>query len=1539
MNMNSSLQQNNSIRYALRPQNMKDPITAQSVAKINVPIGNYKGNKLHNVKLIHLLSDEKLLKNIGIDCKLSATLYEPLIDEPAHCLPDIKCICGQSLIKTTPKQSYSHMAFYGNFIQCDICKDKLYFFSENGALDWKISLNGCNECDSPSSCIDNWYFFCDTLIFSEFYGDTCNSIKCNCMHAINTINSHLSNDFGACNLISYDYECDPGTECIIDCTNQFIDGCYQKAILAYYASSVHVICNGTLSNPLLPYGACQSTYIYCPVSGVCNIECLNNNGCYETQIIFTNPLNINAALNLTCVDSDSCLNTIVHGNDGNNISINCISYDSCHHITVNGNTAQNIAILCDSGTQSSYSACNDFTVYAINVTDEIKLICNGDHSCYFIDIYANYSNNVVVYANGDYAAYDGNIFAQNASNMRISCTSRYLKYGCYEMDFYISSEWTSIECQGYGCYYLSLYSETGFSSIKNVSVNGCNYCDSVNHCINSWYMHCNYQYAAYYDGYYCSRCSYCQYQNFPTVMSNAWNTKQESCDISTPDLSCASDNCTITCSSNSECVRDTIFGNNATSMTVICGQSSCESATIYCSESSSNQCNIICDSYRSCASLKIYGGRNSIVNLNCGYYGCIDAGVFVYETFEVNIQCLSSSSCDGMNVHGDNVGTININCTDCYNINIHGDDANVINMNCTMCDDMNIYGNNAKNIFVHAFGSHSLFESTIYAVNSSNFTFWCESVHGNNGCENVDIYLPPNQKATLRCTGYGCYNLGLYSIHGMNDIKNIWMNGDNQCLLPELCIQSWHLYCGISYSTMAVFTGGSCTDSGCDCDDLTERIDQVWPFDYVPSATDIICADQNHCNITCGLLNCQNKIIYGNKSLSLTVNCYASNACQNTVIYCPNTTNSWSVIHCGYSSCHSSVIIGYPNSKIYIDASSYQSFANAIIHAHESNEIVLNCSDTHSCSDVFIHAKYTETMNISCFGPYGCSGMVIFASSIQDKMMLNCIDTFSCSEMTIHAENAQNVKIFGIGGMYNASINVKNANNFSLTCIGRFAHNGCYGARIYFPPSERINLYCFGYGCYRMYPYISNGMKALKTSNINFNGCGKCLTPHDCISEWKIHCDLWYSYDTYTTFNGLACTSYIHSCNCTGNKDFLSNIFINDVTVTQCTDIISSLTCGDTVTGVIVSGMTDDYILEINSLNHVVLDSCLSNFDTELYLYYDGNLVSWCDDCGSCGLRTLLTSFQQLQGNFTLRVAGHSSSSAGDYTVSIGCSQQQSNVYNNFNPVYGSYNLIPSLTIDPTPTPTSGPVAGLTMGNMSKIYCGTNIHRWCYYVDVYPGSCTTRTMIPIQAIDDSSGTYFEIYWRIKESDCVSPAITLRYEQIDISTSYENIIVYSDSGTQIENCQGNNLADSQCNVWWTCFTDKLLPDSNTIFKNDIYKITLYEGSQTDNLCSHQYSMNAQLFLRCNGTNPTMDPTMDPTAIPTNNPLYHPTMDPTAIPTNNPLYHPTIDPTEIPTNNPLYHPTMDPTAIPTNNPSNDPNVNPTNNPSNDPNVNPT
>eukprot|EP01084_Bolivina_argentea_P196007 336097_1 len=73
---NSMTTNQNTIRYALRPQNMKDPIALQSTQEINLPIGNYNNNKLRNVKLIDILSNENLLKEIGIDCTLHSSLYE-----------------------------------------------------------------------------------------------------------------------------------------------------------------------------------------------------------------------------------------------------------------------------------------------------------------------------------------------------------------------------------------------------------------------------------------------------------------------------------------------------------------------------------------------------------------------------------------------------------------------------------------------------------------------------------------------------------------------------------------------------------------------------------------------------------------------------------------------------------------------------------------------------------------------------------------------------------------------------------------------------------------------------------------------------------------------------------------------------------------------------------------------------------------------------------------------------------------------------------------------------------------------------------------------------------------------------------------------------------------------------------------------------------------------------------------------------------------------------------------------------------------------
>eukprot|EP01084_Bolivina_argentea_P256518 431933_1 len=143
-----------------------------------------------------------------------------------------------------------------------------------------------------------------------------------------------------------------------------------------------------------------------------------------------------------------------------------------------------------------------------------------------------------------------------------------------------------------------------------------------------------------------------------------------------------------------------------------------------------------------------------------------------------------------------------------------------------------------------------------------------------------------------------------------------------------------------------------------------------------------------------------------------------------------------------------------------------------------------------------------------------------------------------------------------------------------------------------------------------------------------------------------------------------------------------------------------------------------------------------------------------------------------------------------------------------------------------TSTPTLSPTL--------RVSCGSS--RWCYYIDVYPGTSTTYTMVAIQDAMAGATAYFDIYFQIKGMDCVNPAIVFIYEQIDISTSTENIIVYSNSGSTIRDCQGNGGSDSQCGTWWTCLSDYPLPETTKIFEGNSYKVTLVQGSGTNALCS-------------------------------------------------------------------------------------------------------
>ena len=80
--------------------------------------------------------------------------------------------------------------------------------------------------------------------------------------------------------------------------------------------------------------------------------------------------------------------------------------------------------------------------------------------------------------------------------------------------------------------------------------------------------------------------------------------------------------------------------------------------------------------------------------------------------------------------------------------------------------------------------------------------------------------------------------------------------------------------------------------------------------------------------------------------------------------------------------------------------------------------------------------------------------------------------------------------------------------------------------------------------------------------------------------------------------------------------------------------------CGDRVTGSINSSEVANFTFNLTYDYPVVrLDTCNSSFDTYLYFWDDsGTLIKECDDCGSCGVRTILNIKNLTSGVYTIGV-------------------------------------------------------------------------------------------------------------------------------------------------------------------------------------------------------------------------------------------------------------------------------------------------------------
>ena len=73
----------------------------------------------------------------------------------------------------------------------------------------------------------------------------------------------------------------------------------------------------------------------------------------------------------------------------------------------------------------------------------------------------------------------------------------------------------------------------------------------------------------------------------------------------------------------------------------------------------------------------------------------------------------------------------------------------------------------------------------------------------------------------------------------------------------------------------------------------------------------------------------------------------------------------------------------------------------------------------------------------------------------------------------------------------------------------------------------------------------------------------------------------------------------------------------------------------------------------------LTIDTCGSGFDTELYVFSpDGSTLNFCDDCGPCGTRTVLTTNVPAQGLYQVELTGWAGN-VGPYTLSTTCALGQ----------------------------------------------------------------------------------------------------------------------------------------------------------------------------------------------------------------------------------------------------------------------------------------
>eukprot|EP01083_Nonionella_stella_P218145 782519_1 len=210
-------------------------------------------------------------------------------------------------------------------------------------------------------------------------------------------------------------------------------------------------------------------------------------------------------------------------------------------------------------------------------------------------------------------------------------------------------------------------------------------------------------------------------------------------------------------------------------------------------------------------------------------------------------------------------------------------------------------------------------------------------------------------------------------------------------------------------------------------------------------------------------------------------------------------------------------------------------------------------------------------------------------------------------------------------------------------------------------------------------------------------------------------------------------------------------------------------------------------------------------------------------------------------------------------------------------------------TFDPVPTAYPTPEPTQYGGSL----CSTSPYTWCYYIDLYPGDPNRTTTVYIQHKKTEyalhpSGTYFNLYFTMRNGTCLTPLIDFEYEPIDMDSDDEYILITGTAPTNVtQMLQKCSYTNNMCGQMTTCI-DQMRMYRQPLYENEKYLVELYLSGNVDPLCDdHEYIINARLHWTCTAT-------VEPTQA-TSHPTTHP-----SHPTNSPI--PTVHPSRAPSSAP-------------------------------------